>query len=200
MATRVRNPEKALVKTAQRFAEAPKEAAEKLQRLSEQEGYLFVMDAVRALECVHFKRPDLLARLSILRMPEWEWRSMGTPGVYCFGIFEDGAFEPHGICNPVKNVKGFLRFTHSVNAGDLVDNILDRYERGHIRNKIYKKGTKYYIVQAGATLDLVLSGCDFGDIQLTRGRGYLNKFQAFTVVNGPYFDIELARKFLQTIN
>jgi hypothetical protein len=190
MSTRVRNPEKALVRTAQRFSKEPREAFAKLQRIGEQEGYLFILDAFAPLEIIHKDTPDVYTMLTVLRMPEWEIYDVEseTP-LYCFGIQESSGFVPRGLYCPYRDGRGYFTMQYSGESlrGKAEKHPFKEYVPKRLRSMIYKKGLSYFIVKAGNTLDFLLAGYLPSDLTLTRGRGYLGKrYQAYVKLEGPF--------------
>lgn len=175
------------------FQDDPQKWAAELARVGKEEGYAYIEPTVVMLEDCHPGNKEVMQRLTLLRQPEWEWRSCENDDrIRFFGIPEDGKFVARGWyvtgryeTGDVKILRDFDDTANYTVGPDILKDPRDAYEVRKLKAKVWKKNKNYFLVLAGRVIDLAKEGFRRTEIKETQGRGYFGKFPAFAVLYGP---------------
>ena len=190
-ATRVRNPKAKLMKDVQGFTKDPKARAEHLFRLSQQEGYVFIQAAVLGLMGQARDDRDIQAfkYAAMLAQPEWTFYSTDKPDTLAVGVEEEGEFMPIGRYTAGDTETGAVAlspYDADIVVLDPVKDPRDKFVSSRIKQKVYRKGRKYFVVECAkdkADLEYFYAA---DRIHATRRPGYLWRYEAFVFTAGPF--------------
>jgi len=195
---RIRNPHRALKNCLRTISTDPSTQAKKIAQISRQEGYSFIREAVTA----HYKTNTSLASkvaLALLLQPEWEWyKSVKDQNIYFFGLRSGEGFKHIGWYATGNHETGDLQFfgDEELDPEQMLSVICTDprklTEERRPKIKVYRKNGKYFVVAAGRTIDLVAYGIERASVILTGGKGYLHRFAAYSVLQGPFTTSEQA--------
>lgn len=177
------------------FQDDPKKWATELASVGKTEGYDYIQPTVAMLEECHPENEEVMGLVTMLRQPEWQWRTCENDDkIRFFGIpDEDGTLIARGYYVQGKFETGAVNVLHEF--GDTADNVVstsvvedprDEYEARALKIKVWKRRNKYFLVMTGRVVDLVLYGFPGDEIKETGGRGYFGRFPAFAVLEGPF--------------
>jgi len=204
---RVRNPETAMIVAVQAFFSDPAMHGAKLARIARQEHYGLIQPYVQALyeQARDKKDKTALAVATMLRQPEWVWRSTNNPEVRLFGFHEEDSFVASGYYVTGRMETGETRVfkqpgdTGSLEILEACDDPRLDYEARSIRHKVWKCQNRYWVVAVGRVIDLIKAGIDRRNVELSKGKGYFKKVPAYSRVKGPFSTPDEAREARATL-
>jgi hypothetical protein len=186
---RIKHPEEKIFEYARNMSEDPEQYGKKIAELARQEGYPFIKDCLCALdslaECEDNKK--LYQTVTLLRKPEWVWKhSAENKNLYFFGTKdEEDTFQVRGYLDTPEDSTEPMYSLYPNAEVDLDD---EKLKEGYVvspevvrdtKLKCYKISGRYYIVEAGRIIDLLARGYDLSKVVLTKGKGYLKRFQGY---------------------
>jgi hypothetical protein len=190
-ATKVRNPQDKLLKDVQHFFEAPKERAKRIVRIGRQEGYDFVKAAALGLLEMSKEADDMEAYhyAALLTQPQWTFHKTEDPNVVAV-VVDDGEEElviaKHTTQGEDSGDIELVLDPEGIRILEPVSDPRDAYASSHIKQKVYRMGKKYYLVDCAKDILYLQHFYSDDRIQPTRKPGYLWRFAAFVVTDGPF--------------
>jgi hypothetical protein len=183
---KIEDPQNKIFEYARHMEQDPEEYGKKIAQISRQEGYEFIKDCLNTLDDLAElgENKKLYTIVTLLRQPEWVWKqSTEAENLYYFGIKgENAKFHIRGYLSDPEASKRFYNL-YTASYGQPTTECKDEYTTPPPSAKTFikclKQHGKYCIIEAGNMLDLLHKGYDLSRVILTKGKGYLKRFQAY---------------------
>lgn len=190
-ATKVRNPQDKLMKDVQNFASGPKARAERIVRIGKQEGYSFIQAAAQGLLLMSLEADDIesFRYAAMLTQPEWKFHKTSDPKAVAIAVDCEGDSTVLGFYTTGEAETGAVSLSTDLTGIRLLDEVKDprmAFTSTRIKQKIWRKGRKYFVIECAKSRADLETFYSEDRILETRKPGYLWKFDAFVITDGPF--------------
>ena len=190
-ASKIRNPQAKLLKDVAIFSENPKDRASRIVKLGRQEGYEFVKAAALGLLDISKESGNWEAfhYAALLTQPQWKFHKTDAPDTVAVVVDDDGEDIIIGKCNtedPETASVELLMDSTGITVFDTTEDPRNAYVSTFIKQKVYRMGKRYYLVDCAKDVLHLQHFYSDDQIKPTRKPGYLWKFAAYVVTDGPF--------------
>ena len=189
--TKLRNPQDKLLKDVMNFKEDPKARAERIVKIGRQEGYAFIQTAALGLLEISKEDQDWAAYhyAALLTQPQWKFHKTDDPTVTAV-VVDDGDEEMVvGKCVSEDSEEGsveLLMDSTGITVLEETEDPRNAYVSTFLKQKVYRLGKKYYLVDCAKDVIHLQHFYSDDQIKPTRKPGYLWKFAAYVITDGPF--------------
>jgi hypothetical protein len=190
-ATKIRNPQAKLLKDVQHFSEDPKTRAARIVNIGRQEGYDFVKSAALGLLDISRDDQDWAAfhYAALLTQPQWKFHKTDSPSTTAVVVEDEGEVVVIGKCTTEGSETAsvdLLMDSTGITVLESTDDPRNAYVSTFIKQKVYRMGKRYYLVDCAKDVLHLQHFYSDDQIKPTRKPGYLWKFAAYVVTDGPF--------------